>query len=133
MIARQMPANWKVNHVTDRVVHLDKEDVAYRKYTGRDGFVRVRVQPGESRDAMFDRAENIAEMNDSILGLKLGKELLPVDFLPKERARTGKDTLVVPVGSSNVVSLEKYKQIQKILAPIFATKDQEPEQRQYRP
>ena len=80
---------------------------------------------------MLGRAKHMGKMNDAKLGLMLGKKLLRVDFLQKERAAKGVQ-VVVPVGSHKVVNLDEYKRIQKLLAGVFAT-DQEPEQRLYRP
>ena len=126
-------AKWTIKHITDRVVLLEKEDYAYRQVTGRDGFVLTRVEPEESRSNALDRAIQIAEANDAKLGLMLGKKLLPVDFIIKERAKKGTTGLVVPVGNEKTISLNEYKMAQKQLARVFGVPGQEPTERRYKP
>lgn len=125
-------ANWQIRHLTDRVVELVKDDVAYRQLTGRDGYVRIRIEPQESRSHALDRAIRMAEQNDALLGLKLGERLLPATFAQEERVRTGKTGIVISMGGSVALPLEQYRKQQRRLARAFATKDQEPERRRYR-
>lgn len=68
---------WQLYHVTDRVVELRKEDHAYRRFTGRDGFVRVRVEPEMTRAMAIERALEFAQKNDELLALKVSKRLMP--------------------------------------------------------
>lgn len=70
-------AGWSIYHLTDRVVELRKDDHAYRSATGRDGFVRVRAEPGMDRTAMIEKAVTMAQRNDEALALRLSKQLLP--------------------------------------------------------
>lgn len=70
-------AGWSIHHLTNRVVELRKDDYAYRSATGRDGFVRVRAEPGMDRQAMIEKAVTMAKQNDEALALRLSKQLLP--------------------------------------------------------
>lgn len=70
-------AGWTIHHITDRVVELRKDDHAYRRFTGRDGFVRVRVEPEMTRAMAIERAIEFAQKNDELLALKLSKRLMP--------------------------------------------------------
>ncbi|MGE3798728.1 MAG: hypothetical protein AB7G88_12920, partial [Thermomicrobiales bacterium] len=116
-------ANWMIRHLTDRVVELVKEDVAYRRLTGRDGFVRIRVEPQESRSQALDRAVALAEQNDARMGLMLGKRMLPGDFDAKARARQGTDGLIVPAGVARSMPIDRYRRQQWRLARVFATSE----------
>ena len=47
-------AGWHIHHLTDRVVELRKEDAVYRRFTNRDGYVRVRIEPQMTRQQALD-------------------------------------------------------------------------------
>lgn len=94
----RVAAGWDIHHVTDRVVELKKECPIYRKVTGRDGYVLVRVEPQMTRDEAITRAVEIAEQNDAALGLKVAKQLMP-----------------------SAVSLARYHTRQRQLATVFGT------------
>jgi hypothetical protein len=64
---------WTIKHITDRVVELTKDDYAYRAQTGRDGYVRVRIEPQETRQHALNRAIRLAEQNDAKLALKVAE------------------------------------------------------------
>lgn len=64
---------WQIKHLTDRVVELVKDDYAYRAQTGRDGYVRVRIEPQETRQHALDRAVRMAQENDAKLALQIAK------------------------------------------------------------
>lgn len=68
---------WAITHLTDRCVELQKNDWAYRRFTNRDGFVRVRAEPGMDRQTMIQTAIEMAQRNDADLALRVGKQLAP--------------------------------------------------------
>lgn len=70
-------AGWQLVHCTDRVVELRKEDVGYRRILGRDGYVRVRAEPGMDRKALIDRAERAAKESDARLADIAAKQEAP--------------------------------------------------------
>jgi hypothetical protein len=70
-------AGWTLIHVTDRVVELRKEDATYRQVVGRDGYVRVRGEPGLDRQSLIDRAVAMARRNDALLAERVAKHLVP--------------------------------------------------------
>jgi hypothetical protein len=126
-------AGWECRHITERTIFLVKDDVAYRKYTGWPGFVLHRVEPGTPHEDMVDQAYAIAERNDAELGLRLGEELLPVDFKIRERAaKHGSDAVVVSVGGQRIFSLPEYRAWQAAFRPVFATPE-DPQIKVYRP
>jgi len=59
------------------VVTLRKDDWAYRRYTGRDGYVRVRGEPGMDRNALLEKAIALAKRNDEELAERLSTQLVP--------------------------------------------------------
>jgi hypothetical protein len=101
-------AGWQLTHLTDRVVVLKKEDWAYRKLTERDGYVKVRGEPGMSRNDLIEKARLMAQKNDEKLGEMLAQQLTP--------RRLG-----------------GYQMTQKQLAQRFGVPGQEPEERTYQP
>jgi hypothetical protein len=70
-------AGWHIHHLTDRVVELRKDDPAYRRFTGRDGYVRVRIEPEMTRTQALEKAISFAQKNDEQLALHVSKLLLP--------------------------------------------------------
>ena len=70
-------ANWTIHHITERDVELRKDCPVWRKYTGQDGVVHVRAEPGMDRAKMIDRAYTMAEQADADLSQKVAKELMP--------------------------------------------------------
>lgn len=68
---------WAIHHLTDRVVELRKDDYGYRRLTGRDGYVRIRAEPGMDRQAILNKAIVMAKRNDEELALRIGKRLAP--------------------------------------------------------
>lgn len=70
-------AGWRLTHVTDRVIELQKDDVAYRRFLGRDGYVRVRAEPGMDRQALINKAVEMAKANDEALALRVTQRLMP--------------------------------------------------------
>lgn len=75
-----LAAGWRITHLTDRCLELTKDDYAYRRLTGgRDGFVRVRAEPGMDRAAMFAKAEQMARANDEALTFRVANDLIPRD------------------------------------------------------
>jgi hypothetical protein len=69
--------NWRVHHLTDRVVELRNPDYLYHRFTGRPGFVRVRVDPTMSREQAVTLAIDLAQQNDAALALRASKALVP--------------------------------------------------------
>jgi hypothetical protein len=96
-------SGWEIVHLTDRVVEIRKDDWAYRRITGRPGFVRVRGEPGMDRQELTNLALETARKNDEELAKRVAKQLMPT-------AR----------------SLAKYKKEQATYGPIFRTPE-EPE------
>jgi hypothetical protein len=70
-------AGWKLVHLTDRCIELQKDDYAYRKYLGRDGYVRYRVEPGYDRSAMINEAMALACSNDAEIAYRMASDLVP--------------------------------------------------------
>ena len=70
-------AGWRIVHCADRVVELRKDDHAYRQYTGRDGYVRYRAEPGTERDAMIDAAIQRAVRMDAELANRMLQQMVP--------------------------------------------------------
>jgi ribosomal protein L35AE/L33A len=70
-------AGWRLVHVTDRVIELRKDDAAYRRLIGRDGYVRVRAEPGMDRQALIEKAVEVAQRNDEALAERVAKQLMP--------------------------------------------------------
>ena len=68
---------WRIVHLTDRVVELSKDDWAYRRLTGRDGYVRVRAEPGMARTDIVNTAIEMAQKTDQDLSLRLAADLIP--------------------------------------------------------
>jgi hypothetical protein len=64
---------WQITHLTDRVVELRKDSYEYRALLGRDGYVRVRIEPQETRQHALDRAVKIAQENDAKLAMQVAK------------------------------------------------------------
>lgn len=103
-------AGWYITHLTDRVVELRKDDPAYRRFTNRDGYVRVRIEPQETRQHALDKAVTMAKRNDEALALKIGQQLVP-----------------------SKAALAAYTGKQLRMVPAFGLREQEPEQQVYRP
>lgn len=70
-------AGWRVVHCTDRVVELRKESAVYRRFTERDGYVRLRGEPGLDRQFLLDKALTMAQRNDEDLAQRVAKQLMP--------------------------------------------------------
>lgn len=109
-MAVNLAVGWQLVHLTDRVIELRKDDYSYRRFTGRDGYVKVRGEPGMSRDALMTKAIQLAEQTDAALGLRVAEWLMP-----------------------SAVALAKFKRQQKKLAPVFGVPGQEPDMKVYRP
>ena len=103
-------AGWHLYHLTDRCVELRKDDPVYRRFTGRDGYVKTRIEPQETRQHALERAVRMARQNDELLALRVGKQLLP-----------------------SKAALAAYTGRQLRMVPAFGLRDQEPETRLYRP
>lgn len=70
-------AGWHIHHITDRVVELRKDDHAYRRLTGADGFVKMRVEPGMTRATALEKAVEAAQKCDEELSFRVAKQLIP--------------------------------------------------------
>lgn len=70
-------SGWTIHHLADRVVELRKDDYAFRRFTGREGFVRFRAEPGMDRSAMIEGALKKAMVQDEALALRVAKQLIP--------------------------------------------------------
>jgi hypothetical protein len=68
---------WAITHLTDRTVELRKDDHAYRRLTGRDGYVRVRAEPGMDRTQMLAKAMQTANETDTALAFRVANDLIP--------------------------------------------------------
>lgn len=89
-------AGWHLHHMTDRVIELRKDDVLYRRLLGRDGYVRLRAEPGMDRKELLEKAVQMAKDTDAALSERIAKDL----------------------GLRNVA---RYQQRQRELATAFAT------------
>lgn len=101
-------AGWELTHATDRVVKLSKPCPIYRRLTGRDGYVKVRSEPGMDRQQLINEAMEMAKRNDAELGDIVAKQLLPRN-------------------------VKAYQIHQRQLASTFGVPGEEPEQRVFRP
>lgn len=101
-------AGWELTHATDRVLELRKSCPVYRHITGRDGYVRLRAEPGMDRQQLINQAMDLAKHNDAQLGDLVAKQLLPS-------------------------SMQRYQLQQRQLASAFGVSGEEPEQKVYRP
>lgn len=70
-------AGWWIRHYTERELILIKEDYLYRKMTGQDGYVKVAIQPGLSRDELFKEAERKCLENDMKVMQFVARDVLP--------------------------------------------------------
>lgn len=95
-------AGWYLYHVSDRVVELRKDSYEYRRFTGRDGYVRTRIDPEMTRSQGIEKALTFAAKNDEALALRLSKRLLP---------------------SAHALAEFQGKQVQ--MARVFGVKDEE--------
>lgn len=101
-------AGWELTHATDRVLELRKPCPMYRRITGRDGYVRLRAEPGMDRQQLINGAIELAKRNDAALGDIVARQLLPRN-------------------------VRGYQLQQQQLANGFAVPAEEPEQKVYRP
>jgi hypothetical protein len=69
-------AGWCLTHITDRVIELRKEDATYRKLVGRDGYVRLRAEPGMDRNTLIEKARVLAQRNDEMLAERLARQIV---------------------------------------------------------
>lgn len=101
-------AGWELTHATDRVLELRKPCPMYRRLTGRDGYVRLRAEPGADRQQLINQAMELAKRNDAALG-----DIVTTQLLPR--------------------NTRGYQLQQRQLATTFGIAGEEPEQRVYRP
>jgi hypothetical protein len=76
-VSLSLGAGWKLVHLSDRCIELEKDDYAYRKYLGRDGYVRYRVEPGYDRCLMINEAMALACANDAKIAYRMASEIVP--------------------------------------------------------
>jgi hypothetical protein len=101
-------AGWRLVHLSDRVIELRKDDATYRRFVGRDGYVRLRAEPGMDRNALIEKARDMAQRNDEALAERVAKQ-----FMPRHVTR--------------------YRQRQAELAGAFGVPGEEPSVRRYAP
>lgn len=78
---------WELVHLTDRSIEIRKDTPAYRRFTDRPGYVRVRGEPGMDRKQLMELAMQSARQNDEELAKRVAKQLMPsVKALAKYRA-----------------------------------------------
>ncbi len=70
-------AGWRLVHLSDRTIELRKDDAIYRKVVGRDGYVRLRSEPGVSRETMLTKAVEMAQRNDARLAEIVARQIVP--------------------------------------------------------
>jgi hypothetical protein len=68
---------WVITHLTDRVCEMRNESWAYRRLTGQDGLVRVRVEPGCDRSWMIEKGVAKARESDEKLAQLMAKDVMP--------------------------------------------------------
>lgn len=76
-MSAHLGAGWRLVHVTDRVVELRKDDPVYRRFVGRDGYVRVRAEPGMDRHALVQKAVTLAQQSDAALAERVASQMMP--------------------------------------------------------
>jgi hypothetical protein len=82
---------WHIHHLSDRVLEIRKEDAVYRRFTGADGFVRVRGEPGIDRMALIERALHEANRADTAMAFRVASDLVPsAQALGEYREQVGK-------------------------------------------
>lgn len=101
-------AGWELTHMTDRVLELRKTCPVYRRLTGRDGYVRVRAEPGMDRQQLLHEAMEAAQRNDAALSDRVTRQILPS-------------------------AVKRYQMQQHRLASTFGVPGEEPEQQRYAP
>jgi hypothetical protein len=99
---------WQLIHLTDRVIELRKDCPIYRRFVGRDGYVKMRGEPGLDRYWLLNRAVDKAKACDAELSQRVAKQLMPS-------------------------KVEKYRIEQRKLATAFGVPGQEPEEKVYKP
>lgn len=101
-------AGWQLVHLTDRVIELRKDDAIYRRMTGRDGYVRMRAEPGMDRQGLLNKAVEMAKTNDARVSDFVARDILPS-------------------------TVTRYQMRQRTLATTFGVPGEEPEARVFRP
>jgi hypothetical protein len=74
---KYLGGGWYVWHQTDRNIELRKDDVIYRKLTGKDGYVKMGAEPGMSREQLEERALTRAIQNDEKAAMLVAQEIIP--------------------------------------------------------
>lgn len=127
-------AGWSIVHLTDRCIELRKPDALYRRFTGRDGYVRVRGELGMDRNALIERAMTVAMQSDERLALTFGTAIIP-----RLTAAVGtglrvqmEPTRATVTGGAKIISLADHRELQRRLSRTFATPE-DPERRVCRP
>jgi hypothetical protein len=77
MMRQYFGGGWWIRHYTDREFVITKEDYLYRQVTGEDGYVKVAVQPGLSREELYKEAERIALQCDAKVMEFVARDVLP--------------------------------------------------------
>jgi hypothetical protein len=70
---------WYIEHLTERTLDLKKESYEYRRFTGRDGTVRIRAEPGMDRAKIIERAIIMAKRSDAELAQRVLERMVPSD------------------------------------------------------
>lgn len=81
-------AGWHLVHLTDREVHLRKDDPVYRRLTGCDGWVEACGEPGMDRQALINTAVALAKEQDERLAQRVSEQLMlrnPGPYLRRQR------------------------------------------------
>lgn len=96
---------WRITHLTDRVLEMEKDDYTYRRVTGRNGVVRIRAQEGMDRNLMIERGLKMANKCDGELAMRVAAQNLPTgkalaEYRLKTRAmarsnHTGEESFVI--------------------------------------
>lgn len=73
----EVGGGWSIHHITDRTVELRKPSYEYRRFTGFDGVVVVRAEPGMDRAAVLNKAIEMAKQNDADLAVRITRRLVP--------------------------------------------------------
>ena len=71
-------AGWYIHHLTDRSIELRKDDAVYRRLlAGRDGYVRIRGEPGLPREDLLAQASKLAMRNDDEAARLIAAQITP--------------------------------------------------------
>lgn len=122
MGSNRIGAGWFITNITDQVVHLHKDDPTYRAFCeGRDGYVRVKVDPETGRAYALERAIQLAAVNDDLLGKRVAAALMPKELERQRAEKHGADRLVIQPRGREAMTYAQYQRWQAEFAATLGT------------